>query len=333
MEKIDRSYIRKIRSAVQWAVFLMVVYAGATFYFFTKALELGLPPTFMRPPSVEGFLPIGGFMSLKLWVTEGLLDPIHPAAPIIFASALLLSLLLRKSFCGWICPVGTLSEAVWMLGGKVCGRNFRVQRYADYALRSLKYIIMGLFLYVVLIKMSSSQIVGFMSTPYWKVADVKMLKFFTDMSTATAVTLGILVVLSFVYKNFWCRYLCPYGGLLGLLGSLSPVGIKRDKDACINCGLCAKHCPSHLPVDERDSVNSPECTGCLTCVSRCPAKRALDARAGNKQVVRPGIMAVFIVAIFFGIIAAAHLSGRWHSSVSYEELKALLPVLKSLEHP
>ena len=282
---------------------------------------------------MEGFLPIGGFMSLKLRITEGLPDPIHPAAPIIFASALLVSLLLRKSFCGWICPVGTLSEAVWMLGGKVCGRNFRVQRHADYALRSLKYILMGLFLYIILVKMSSSQIAGFMSTPYWKVADVKMLKFFTDMSAATAVTLVFLVVLSLIYKNFWCRYLCPYGGLLGLLGSLSPVGIKRNKDACVNCGLCAKHCPSLLPVDEGGSVNSPECTGCLTCVSRCPAKGALDATAAGKRIVRPEIIAVSVVVIFFGLIMAARLSGKWHSSVSYEELKALLPVLKNLEHP
>jgi polyferredoxin len=333
VQKIDRSYIRIIRYAVQWVVFSLVLYSGVTFYLYVKAVESGIPPTVTRPPSVEGFLPIGGFVALKLWITEGILDPIHPAAPMIFASALLVSFLLRKSFCSWICPVGTLSEVVWMLGEKVVGVNFRVQKYADYVLRSLKYIIMCLFIYIIFIKMSFSRIIGFMSTPYWKVADVKMLRFFTDISRTTAIVLGILVVLSMIYKNVWCRYLCPYGALTGILGGLGPVGIKRHENACINCSLCAKHCPSLLPVDKKGLINSPECTGCLTCVSRCPAKDALDVRVGGKWTMRPEIMAAFIVVIFFGIITAARLSGKWHSSVSYEELKSLLSVLQNLEHP
>ena len=38
----------------------------------------------------------------------------------------------------------------------------------------------------------------------------------------------MLVVLSVVTKNFWCRYLCPYGALMGLLSMLSPTRIVRD---------------------------------------------------------------------------------------------------------
>ncbi len=333
MEKIDRSYVRKIRYVVQWGIFLMVAYAGYKFYIFARALEQGLIPSVTRPPSIEGFMPIGALMALKLWITEGIFDPIHPAALIIFLGALLVSLLLKKSFCGWICPVGTVSDAVWKGGRKVFGKNFAVIKYIDFPLRSLKYILMAFFLYVIIIQMTPLQITGFLNTPYWKVSDMKLLKFFTEMSLTTKITLSALFGLSLLYKNFWCRYLCPYGGLLGLLSILSPVKIKRNETACIQCGLCSKNCPSLLPVDKKETVRSPECTGCLTCVSHCPAKYALDATLHKKIVLNPVIFASGVVLIFFGIILAAKVTGKWHSSITYDELRSLMPIIQNLAHP
>ncbi|MBI5211772.1 MAG: 4Fe-4S binding protein [Nitrospirae bacterium] len=333
MEKIDRSYVRKIRYAVQWGIFLMVAYAGYKFYLFAQALENGLIPAVTRPPSIEGFMPIGALMSLKLWITEGIFDPAHPAALIIFIGALLVSLLLKKSFCGWICPVGTVSDAVWKGGRKVFGKNFEITKYIDYPLRSLKYILMAFFLYVIIIQMTPLQITGFLNTPYWKVSDIKLLKFFTEMSLTTKITLSALFSLSLLYKNFWCRYLCPYGGLLGLLSILSPVKIKRNETACIQCGLCSKNCPSLLPVDKKETVRSPECTGCLTCVSHCPARHALDAILHKKIVLNPVIFVSGVVLIFFGIILAAKVTGKWHSSITHDELLSLMPIIHALAHP
>lgn len=332
MGKIDRSYIRKIRYAIQWTIFLIVIYSGYKFYLFTQALEQGLMPAVNRPPSVEGFMPIGALMALKLWITEGVFDPIHPAALVIFIVAILSAILLKKSFCGWICPVGTLSEAVWKAGRKVFGKSFIIPKYIDYPLRSIKYILMAFFLYIIAIKMSSSQIAGFLNTPYWKVSDIKLLKFFTEMSLTTKITLGMLFGLSLLYKNFWCRYLCPYGGLLGLLSVLSPIKIRRNDAACIQCGLCSKNCPSLLPVDKKETIHSPECTGCLTCVSHCPARDALDVTIANKKI-RPEVFISAVIAVFFGVILIAKLTGKWHSSVSLDELKTLMPFIHTLAHP
>lgn len=333
MEKIDRSYIRTMRYAVQWTVFAMTLYGGVSFFFFVRALEQGMLPSVSRSPSVEGFMPIGALMAFKLWITEGIFDPVHPAALVLFIAALLLAVLLKKSFCSWICPAGTLSEAVGKAGSRIFGRNFALHRYIDYPLRSLKYVLMLFFLYVILLTMSPFQIGMFLSTPYWKVADIKLLRFFTDMSLTTQVTLVILFGLSFVYRNFWCRYLCPYGGLLGLLSTLSPVKIRRTPARCIQCGSCTRSCPSLLPVASKETVRSPECTGCLTCVSACPAPGALDAGVPRRRVLRPGYMAAAVVVLFFGAIALAHLTGAWHSSVSPGELMQLLPFLDRLEHP
>jgi len=331
--KINRTYIRRFRHAVQWAVLLMVIYAGFVFYRFVGVLEQGGVPPFSRPASVEGFLPIGGLMALKLWITEGIFDAVHPASLVIFSGALILSFLLRKSFCGWICPVGTVSELLWKTGRKIFGKNYVVPKYPDYFLRSIKYTLMSFFLYIILIKMSPADIGSFIGTPYWKVVDIKMLKFFTGISPATAVILGAIILSSFVHKNVWCRYLCPYGALLGLLGSVSPVGVSRSDHACTHCNLCTKNCPSLLAVSREDNIISPECSGCLNCISSCRSKGALEVTLTGRKRIHPVIAGVSIIAIFFGIIFVAHLSGKWNSSLSHAELRSLLSDIANFTHP
>lgn len=278
-------------------------------------------------------MPIGALMALKLWITEGIFDPIHPAALVIFISALLLAIVLKKSFCGWICPIGTLSEAVWKIGKRIFGKNFVITKYIDYPLRSIKYILMSFFIYVIIIKMNSAQIAEFLSTPYWKVSDIKLLKFFTEMSLTTKITLSTLFILSLIYKNFWCRYLCPYGGLLGLLSVLSLTKIKRDESKCIQCRSCSKNCPSLIPVDKKRSIHSPECIGCLTCVSHCPENGALDVVVVNKKVLRPEAFISALILVFFGVILIAKLTGKWHSSLSIAELQSIIPYIHILKHP
>lgn len=333
MEAFDRSYVKKLRYAFQWGLFAFIVYGGAKLYFFSRHFAFGDAPLVERPPLVEGFLPIGALMGLKLWLVEGVFDPVHPAAIVIFLAALSVSAILKKSFCVWFCPVGALSEAVYKAGRKLFGKNLAMPKPIDYPLRALKYILLGFFLYIVFVAMSPEAIRAFLETPYWKIADIKMLEFFTKMSRLTFFALSALFVLSLLFKNFWCRYLCPYGALLGLLSLLSPVKVTRNADACIGCGKCKRNCPSYIPVNEKRRVWSPECTGCLTCVSGCPAKGALDASLPSGKALRPAVYAALAAVVFFGIVFAAKSTGHWRSSVTYEEYKALVPIAGQLNHP
>ena len=342
MEKIDRSYIRYIRYAAQGYILLFLTYAGYRFYLFADHFAGNrLADTFIttttvlssRPALVEGFLPIGALMSLKLWLLTGIFDNIHPAGLVIFIAALLMALLLRKSFCGWICPVGALSDWLWRLRMKIFSNQFVMNRWIDYSLRSIKYFLMTLFVYIIVIKMSSGAILGFIEGDYYKIADVKMLYFFTRMSATTMTSLGVLFLLSVVYRNFWCRYLCPYGGLLGLLGVLSPLKITRNEQACIHCHRCTDNCPSLLPVEQKPRVVSPECTGCLTCVSHCPAKGALNISFSAKKRLNPAVFVLLLAVIFFGSLGIGKLAGKWDSSVTYGDYQRLIPHAVSLEHP
>ncbi len=113
------------RALIQWGFFSWVIFIGIRFGMFVRHFESGgATPFVSRPPGVEGFLPIGALVSLKYWLVTGTVNNIHPAAMVIFLSVLLMSLLSKKSFCSWLCPVGTISEAVRKMVKGLFGRNF-----------------------------------------------------------------------------------------------------------------------------------------------------------------------------------------------------------------
>ena len=174
---------------------------------------------------------------------------LHPAGMFLLIAFLTASWLFRKSFCGWLCPVGTISEYLWRLGRQTFGRNYRLPRKLDIALRSLKYLLLALFVFAVG-SMTVPAILAFLEGPYGIVDDVKMLNFFRFMGLTGGIVVAGLVLASVFVQNFWCRYLCPYGALMGLASLASPLRIRREAALCIDCGKCAKACPSALPVDK-----------------------------------------------------------------------------------
>ena len=177
-------------------------------------------------------------------------------------------------------------------------RNWVLPKWSDIPLRGLKYVLLGLFGYAVA-SMDVESIQGFLSSPYGLIADVKMLNFFRNLGVTAAVVLGFLFIASVFVQNFWCRYLCPYGALMGLASLLSPTRIRRDPELCIDCAKCAKACPSHLPVDTLIQIRSAECLGCLECVAVCPADKALDlAVLGMNPTVERTRLAMNLGAIF-----------------------------------
>ena len=257
---------------------------------------------------------------------------VHPAAFFLFTAFLLMSWLLRKSFCGWLCPVGTVSEYLWKLGRATLGRNFQLPRWLDLPLRGLKYLLLGFFAYAVY-SMSAVALEQFLASPYGLIVDVKMLNFFRFMGgTAEWVIVGIAVASLFV-KNFWCRYLCPYGALLGLAALASPLRITRREPSCIDCAKCAKACPSALPVDKLLQIRSVECTGCLECVAVCPAQDTLFVAAPGKRAVPAWAFAAGIAAIFFGLVGYAKLSGHWDTQIPRQVYLQLVPNASVLRHP
>jgi polyferredoxin len=327
----DRTQL--IRHSIQAAFLLLNFWIGARFYFFVRYFETGGQTAWVpRPAGVEGWLPIAGLMTLKQFLLTARVPGVHPAALFLLLAFASISLVFRKAFCGWLCPVGTVSEWLWQGGREIFGRNFAPPRRLDVALRSLKYMLLFLFVYAVG-TMSVGDIRAFMESPYGLIADVKMLDFFRTLGTTAAAVLAVLVVASVFVQNAWCRYLCPYGALMGLVSLLSPTRVRRDADACIDCGKCARVCPSQLPVDERLSVRSPECTACLECVSACPVQAALDLCAPRRRPIAGWLAAAGIVTIFLAVVGYAMLSGHWQTNLPASSYFELIPNAAQFAHP
>ena len=328
---VDRS--QALRRAFQVAFFALNVWIGVQFYLFVRFYETGGRTAFaQRPPGVEGWLPIASLMNLKVWLATGKVPPVHPAGMFLLIAFLAISWLLRKSFCSWLCPVGTLSEWLWTLGKQTFGCNFRLPRWLDIPLRGLKYLLLGLFGYAVA-SMSVAGIRAFLEGPYGLVADVKMLNFFRYLTMGGAITLAALVILSVFVQNFWCRYLCPYGALLGLASLASPLRIRREASLCIDCTKCAKACPSALAVDKLINIRSIECTGCLECVAVCPAEGALQMAATRKRAVPAWVFAAVMGVLFLGITGYAKHAGYWRTDISSKALMDLVPRAQEFTHP
>jgi polyferredoxin len=267
---------------------------------------------------------------MKYWLQTGVVNNIHPSGLFIFIAILLVSFLMKKAFCSWMCPVGTLSESLWLIGEKLFGRNLRLPRWIDVPLRSLKYLILGFFVYVVG-TMDVGSLRTFIESPYNRMADVKMYLFFANISSTALWSILVLIVVSVVVKNFWCRYLCPYGGLLGLLSILSPLKIIRQSTTCIDCELCTKSCPSGINVHALNRVWSDECTACYKCVDACPVKNTLDVRVAHQSRPLPSwVFGTLVTGVFIAIFGLATIMGKWQNSISSDEYKLRF---KELETP
>ena len=338
----DRS--QQVRHAVQWLFVALNGWIGLQFFLWVRHFERGGVGLYVpRPAGVEGWLPIAGLMNVKYLVATGRVPAIHPAAMYLFLGFVLMSLLLKKAFCSWLCPVGTLSENLWKLGLRIYGRNLRLPRWVDIPLRGLKYLLLAFFV-IVIGAMSAAALENFMATPYGLVADVKMLNFFRDMGGTAAVVIGLLVLLSTLIQNFWCRYLCPYGALLGLVSLLSPVKIRRDKEACIACGKCARECPARLPVDRLVQIRSAECNACMVCISACRVENALQfavrprranspAQRWYRRTLRPVAVASILAYIFFAAVLIARATNHWQTDVPRTIYMNLIPRVNQLSHP
>lgn len=335
---------QRLRHIVQFAFVLLNAWIGIQFYLWVRFFERGgVGLEVPRPAGAEGWLPIAGLMNFKYLVLTGHVPAIHPAAMFLFMAFLAMSLIAKKSFCSWLCPVGTFSEVLAGIGKKIFGRNLHLPRWADLPLRGLKYLLLGFFV-LIIGTMSAAAIAEFMHTPYGLIADVKMLNFFREMSQTAAIVLSALFLLSILVENFWCRYLCPYGALMGLASLLSPLKIRRNPKTCIDCAKCAHACPAALQVDKLAKIRSVECTACMACIAACPAEGALRfslapglgsaaAQPRIRRAVTPLAMIGLLAILFLGTVLVARATNHWQTNVPRLVYQELVPNADQATHP
>jgi len=311
------------RLLVRGAFFAYFVYVSVRLLMF-RAWALGEGPFVSRPESVAGLLPIGSYMSFFLWLKTGFFDPVLPAGIVIIIGAIATSVLFKRGFCGWICPVGTVWEGAAWLGRKFLRRdNFRLPRWLDLTLRGLRYAIAAIFM-VWLASVGVPEAMSFQTLPYYATVDAKMLLLFG--APIYVAVIGLAFASMMLLGNVWCRYLCPLGGVYGACGVASACTVVRDADVCIDCGKCAKACHSAVPVDTLRSVRAPECDGCQDYVRVCPAPGALTARAFGRFTFPWWVWPLAVVGLWLAIYFVALATGHWQTQLPVEAFRQFMQI-------
>ncbi|WP_114972270.1 4Fe-4S binding protein [Rhodoferax ferrireducens] len=167
----------------------------------------------------------------------------------------------RGTFCGWLCPFGALQELVSKLAWRLGIRPMQVPDRVDARLKRVKYAVLAGIL-----------VLACFSVPWTdRVVEVEPFKtsitLVFDRAWPFVVWAGVMVLLSaFVYKSY-CRYLCPLGAGMALLGRLRRIDwLPRRSECGQPCQRCRNDC-SYQAIDKKGAIDYDECFQCLDCVA------------------------------------------------------------------
>jgi polyferredoxin len=257
---------------------------------------------------VDALCPFGGLETLYSLLTTGtLVKHVAVSSVILLVGMLAMAVVYRRSFCGTICPLGTLQGIFGAAGRKLFGRRFTVPRIVDRPARYLKYVVLVVF------AVWTWQAAELVLRPYDPWAAFAHLTS-AELLASYGIGLGVLVVSlvgSLVYDRFFCKYLCPAGALLGLVSRFSILNIRRDASACTSCGRCDKACMMNVEVATCDTVVSSECISCNECVNACPVPGALKVEAPGRSRVPAVATTAVVAAVIVAVVGLTTIGGTF----------------------
>lgn len=230
-------------------------------------LAITLTAVFGFLANAEAWCPFGGVEAAYTFWREGnMICSLGVANFFLLAAVLAMTLLLRRAFCGYVCPIGAISEWMRAFGKRLRIPQLRVTGWAERAFSTLKYALLALVLFFT-----------------WQAGELLLRGFCPayaligrhgeDIRLWAYVISGLIVMGSMMISLPFCRWFCPMAAVLNPLSALGLARIKRDENACTGCRRCGKACPTEIPVDVLPQVTSARCISCLSCVEACEKSR------------------------------------------------------------
>ncbi|TVR75077.1 MAG: 4Fe-4S binding protein [Spirochaetaceae bacterium] len=289
---------------------LAVVIGGAT------VRNLGIAPEGILVkviPELRALCPFGAVQALVSLEGSRLAIPL---------GVLLGTVILGAAFCGRLCPLGSVQEWIGRLGRRVLGHRYNRPVPGDRYLRHLRYALLAAILATGLgLLAAETDLIN---------PSLALVHVWTAAVPITAVLVLLLVAgTSFFVERPWCRWVCPYGALLGTVARISPWTVRRDASTCIDCGRCDRACPLAIRVAAVTAVRDDRCNRCERCIDACPVAGALSfsGRFGvlkNSTRISLAVLLLFFTPFLLVRVAETVSAGAWRAAPPQDTI-ALAP--------
>jgi ferredoxin len=229
---------------------------------------------------------------------------------------LIAAIIFGRAWCGWLCPTGTLLD--W-----ISPKENRPKLRVTEKWRTVKYLLFAGLIFAAILGNQSlafmdpiSILTRTMTTVIWpglrfivfeietflyefdflwptldKINTSILLPLFQGIESVFISALPVFLFfsgiagLNWIRERFWCRYLCPLGGMLGIVSRLAIYRREVNED-CTSCGICAKSCPTGtIDKEEKYASDPAECIYCFDCAADCPVEAISFAQ--TKTLLKP----------------------------------------------
>ncbi len=263
--------ISEITRTITQVLFFSYVSMIALTHMYGRTAGFGWPGNSAGP--IDCYCPFGGLETLPQFLMKGQLIGGTDFNDIILLGILVIMILIfAGGFCGYLCPFGSISEWVYKIRKSIFKFEIKIPLKLSSILSYLRYATLILILVITTVK---SSLVFAQIDPYRA-----LMHFGRDWTPPMIIMLLSILVLSLLFERPFCNYLCPLGGVIGAVSTVSLTKVTREPSSCTNCKMCDKVCPANLTPSGKLELH--RCIMCGKCVTACPVDGALNITFAGK---------------------------------------------------